>query len=150
GGRVLLPAVFLKSMAPWSAAFSQQERQALPQWNVLQWDGMAEFYPWRLFAAQSFARGRIPLWDPNVLCGTPFLANSQSAPLYPLHLLYYLPSAGGPGAATAVRMGWLAFLHLSLAGTFACLLARDLGAGSIAACLGGAAYELCGFAVAWL
>ncbi len=150
GGKVLLPAEYLKNFQPWSAAFSQAAREAVPQWNVLQWDGMAEFFPWRLFAARSFAEGRIPLWDPHVLGGTPFLANSQSAPLYPLHLLLYLPPDAGDPQTVAVRMGWLAFLHLTLAGTFAYLLARELGARPLAAAVGGVAFQLSGFAVAWL
>ena len=140
---MLLPAEYLKAFYPWGSPAAAQN---LHQWNVLQWDGMAEFYPWRLHAARSMAAGQIPLWDPYVLCGTPFLANSQSAPLYPLHALYYLPL----GLSTAVRMGWVAWLHLSLAGVFAYWLARDLGVRPVAALVGGAAYELSGFAVAWL
>lgn len=146
GGRVLLPAEYLKAFSPWSAALTPDARQTLPQWNALQWDGMAEFYPWRLHLARSFAEGLIPLWNPHILAGTPFLANSQSAPLYPLHLIYALPL----GAPVEVRMGWLALVHLSLAGAIAYLLARDLGARPAAAAVGGAAYELSGFAVAWL
>lgn len=146
GGRVFLPAVWLQGFAPWNVALSPEARQALPQWNALQWDGMAEFYPWRLFAARELQAGRIPLWNPHVLAGTPFLANSQSAPLYPFHALYALPL----GASVAVRMAWLDLVHLSLAGSFAYLLARDLKARPGAALLGGAAYELSGFAVAWL
>jgi hypothetical protein len=144
GGQVLLPAVFLPSFSPWKHAAAAVSD--LPRWNVLQWDAMAEFLPWRDYAARTMSSGLIPLWNPHVLCGTPFLANSQSAPLYPLHLIYYLPV----GADTAVRLGWLAFVHLSLAGAFAYLLARDLGARPAAAAVGGAAFELSGFAVAWL
>ncbi len=143
GHRVLLPAEYLLAFRPWGSPAAAEH---LPQWNVLQWDGLAEFYPWRLHAARSMAAGRIPLWNPYVMCGTPFLANSQSAPLYPLHLLYYLPL----GLPTAVRMGWVAWLHLSLAGGFGFLLARELEARPSAAVLAGAAYELSGFAAAWL
>jgi hypothetical protein len=146
GGRVLLPADYLKGMAPWSALVTEEALRAIPQWNVLQWDGMAEFYPWRLHAARSMASGQIPLWNPYILAGTPFLANSQSAPLYPLHAIYYLPL----GASVAVRMAWVAFLHLSLAGWFAYLLARDLRMSLAPAVVAGLAYELSGFAVAWL
>lgn len=146
GGRVLLPAEFLKGMSPWNTGLSEQARQALPQWNVLQWDGMAEFYPWREYLARSMASGHIPLWNPYVYSGTPFLANSQSAPLYPLHVFYWLPL----GLSTAARMGWLDFLHLSLAGLFTCLLAQDLGLRRGAAVVAGLAFELSGFAVAWL
>ncbi len=146
GDRVLLPAEYLAGFSPWTLTTSDAERRALPQWNVLQWDGMAEFFPWRLHAVRAFARGHVPLWNPHVLCGTPFLANSQSAPLYPLHSLLYLPF----GPETAVRLGWLAFLHLSLAGLFTYVLARDLGVRSGAALIAGTAFELSGFAVAWL
>ena len=146
GGKVLLPGDYLKAFAPWSSAISPEARQLLPQWNVLQWDGMAEFFPWRIHAARSFGQGRIPLWNPYILAGTPFLANSQSAPLYPLHAFYYLPL----GASIAARMAWVDFLHLSLAGCFTYLLSRDLRARPLAALVAGAAFELCGFAVAWL
>lgn len=146
GGRVLLPAEYLKAFSPWNAAYPPDVRQSLPQWNVLQWDGMAEFLPWRLLAARSFSQGRIPLWNPHILAGTPFLANSQSAPLYPLHALFYLPL----GATIPVRMAWVDFIHLSLAGCFMYLLARDLRVRPLVALVAGAAYELSGFAVAWL
>lgn len=146
GGQVLLPAVFQNAFYPWTQELSDAARQALPQWNPLQWDGMAEFYPWRLHAVKSFQSGYIPLWNPSALCGTPFLANSQSAPFYPLHALLYLP--GDPG--TAVRMGWLAALHLTLAGSFTFLLARHVGMGAAAAALAGSVYELSGFLVQWL
>jgi hypothetical protein len=84
-----------------------------------------------------------------VLCGTPFLANSQSAPLYPLHWLLYLPGAED-GVAVAVRMGWLAWLHLSIAGIGAYLLARDFQCRPCAARIAGTAFMLSGFCVAWL
>lgn len=145
-GKVLLPAEFLKALSPWGALFTDADRRALPQWNVLQWDAMAEFYPWRLHAAREMTAGRIPLWNPYVLCGTPFLANSQSAPLYPLHLLYYLPL----GVPVALRLAWVAFLHLSLAGVFTFMLARQWGARPVAAAVAGAAFQLSGFGVAWL
>src|SRR4051794_38393822 len=33
--------------------------------------------------------GRIPLWNPHLLCGTPFVGNPQTWPLYPSSLLLY-------------------------------------------------------------
>ncbi|MFN3649978.1 MAG: YfhO family protein [Armatimonadota bacterium] len=146
GGRVLLAADYLSGFLPWSLGLPPEAREALPQWNVLQWDGMAEFYPWRVHLAREGAAGRVPLWNPHVLSGTPFLANSQSAPLYPLHLLFYLPL----DLSVAARMAWLAWLHLSLAGLGAFLLSRDLGARPWAALVAGVAYQLSGFSVAWL
>lgn len=150
GNRVLLPAEQLAGMSPWRTAFSQAQRDELPQWNVLQWDGMAEFYPWRLHLARSLHSGHLPLWNPAVLCGTPFLANSQAAPLYPPHWLLVLAPTTEPGPGVARLLGVLAWLHLSLAGWFTFLLAGYLGARPAAAALGGLAFELSGFAVAWL
>ncbi len=145
GGQALLPAEFLSEMSPWSAGAPARPEGTTGQWNVLQWDGMAEFYPWRMHAAREMRAGRIPLWNPHILCGTPFLANSQSAPLYPLHALYYLIPQ-----TVVLLMPWVAWLHLSLAGVFAYFLARYLGARTVAAALAGIAFELSGFAVAWL
>ena len=80
-------------------------------WNPLMWDGMAEFYPWRLFAAESLRAGWIPLWNPHQFCGTPFVANSQSAVFYPLNLLFcVMPVARAFGVSV--------WLHLRLTGLF--------------------------------
>ncbi len=141
GGEVLLPARLLRHLEPWKGVTGPPE---LP-WNALLWDGMAQFYPWRLFLARSLAEGAIPLWNPYEFCGTPFLANSQSAPLYPFHWLYAL----SPNSAASL-MGWLAFLHLSLAGAFTCAWVRDLGARPAAAALAGLCFMGSGFAVTWL
>ncbi len=43
------------------------------------------FYPYRDYAAAAFREGRIPLWNPFIFVGVPFLANPQAAVLYPLH-----------------------------------------------------------------
>src|SRR5688572_249960 len=44
-GRLLLPLEYLQAFSPWSAAAEAAARERLPQWNVLQWDGLAQFYP---------------------------------------------------------------------------------------------------------
>ncbi|MBI3911858.1 MAG: hypothetical protein HY320_13125 [Armatimonadetes bacterium] len=107
---------------------------------------MAQHYPWRGFVAEWLARGVIPLWNPHQFCGSPFLANGQGAPLYPIHALFALPL----GATTAARMGWVAALHLTLAGLFTHLWVRRLGAGTAGAVVAGLAFMLSGFATAWL
>ena len=62
---------------------------SLPPWNPLRWDGIAQFYPWRNFAHDTIRSGYLPLWNPYQFCGTPFVANSQSAVFYPPNLLFY-------------------------------------------------------------
>ena len=50
------------------------------------------FYPYRDYASAALREGRIPLWNPYIFMGVPFLANPQSAVLYPLHWpLSWLP-----------------------------------------------------------
>ncbi len=48
------------------------------------------FNPRRYFAAECIRGGTVPLWNPYVGCGVPFLANLQSSIFYPLSLIYYL------------------------------------------------------------
>ncbi|MEZ4636937.1 MAG: hypothetical protein R2856_18610 [Caldilineaceae bacterium] len=55
-------------------------------------DILLYFYPYRDFAAAALREGRIPLWNPYIFSGAPFLANPQAAVLYPLHWpLSWLP-----------------------------------------------------------
>lgn len=108
------------------------------------WDGMAEFYPWRAFYASTLHSGYLPLWNPHQFCGTPFAANSQSAILYPLNLLF------------CIFPVWRAFgisvlLHLFLTGSFAYLyLRKSLTLGRSASLLGAIGWQLCHWQVAWL
>ncbi len=55
-------------------------------------DILLYFYPYRDYAAASLRAGEIPLWNPYIFSGVPFLANPQAAVLYPLHWpLSWLP-----------------------------------------------------------
>jgi hypothetical protein len=50
------------------------------------------FYPYRDFAAAAARAVRVPLWNPYLFMGAPFLANSQAGFFYPLNLaLAWLP-----------------------------------------------------------
>jgi hypothetical protein len=57
-GEAFLPADQLGHLYPWKAL-----RAAPPEtpWNVLRFDGITQFYPWRLQAARDLAAGHIPL-----------------------------------------------------------------------------------------
>ncbi len=55
-------------------------------------DILLYFYPYRDYAAAALREGQLPLWNPYIFSGVPFLANPQSAVLYPLHWpLSWLP-----------------------------------------------------------
>jgi hypothetical protein len=144
GDQALLPGAQLQGMAPWSGA--APERAANAPWNPLVWDAVAQFYPWRLFAARWIGRGTLPLWDPHQFCGTPFLANSQSALLYPVNWLIFLPL----GLSVTRAMALVAWLQLTLAGSLTFFWLRGLGAGRPGSFTAGAAFMLSGFIITWL
>lgn len=53
-------------------------------------DTVRQLYPWQELATDMLKTGAIPLWNPHNFSGSPLLANSQSAVLYPLHIVYLL------------------------------------------------------------
>ena len=46
-------------------------------------DTFLYFYPYKAYATQALLSGRLPLWNPHIFMGVPFLANSQVGLLYP-------------------------------------------------------------------
>ena len=94
---------------------------------------MHAFY--RAYHARSLAGGRLPLWNPHVELGRPFLADIETATLYPPNLLYLaVPQAWGVGLLVAA--------HLALAAVGAATFARQGGAGRLAAAAAGVAFTL--------
>jgi hypothetical protein len=99
-------------------------------------DARTQWYPWRLFGFASLLKGGVPLWNPSVLCGTPFLGNFQSALFYPPNLMFAFM-----GVAKAARASLV--LHLWLSMLFTYLLVRMFRVGRPAAIIGAAAFGLC-------
>jgi hypothetical protein len=99
-------------------------------------DGRTQWYPWRAFAADSIRHGSLPLWNPYVLCGAPFLGNFQSALFYPPDLIFAVAPIG-----VAARAGIL--FHVWLSMIFAYLLARMCGCGRAGGAVGALAFGLC-------
>lgn len=54
-------------------------------------DVLRQLYPWKTFSLDLVKRGELPLWNPYNFSGAPLLANFQSAPFYPLSVVYFLP-----------------------------------------------------------
>jgi hypothetical protein len=66
------------------------------------------FIPFRLYAAHAIANGRLPLWAPEASFGVPFLANYQSAVLYPpSFIIDVIPNPVGFGLYLALHF-WIA------------------------------------------
>ena len=70
-------------------------------------------YPMYRFAAQSLHSGELPLWNPFLYAGAPFLADNQSGLFYPPNLLLFLLN---PTPSYRAIEG-LVLLHFWLAGT---------------------------------
>ncbi|CEK12946.1 hypothetical protein CWRG_00282 [Chthonomonas calidirosea] len=139
-GDVFLPAGLLGYIAPYQTAI---HAHSLPPWNPLRWDGIAQFYPWRLFAARTVRSGLLPLWNPYQFCGAPFVANSQSAVFYPPNLLFDpLP--------TTIAFNLNALLHLTLCGWFTYLFLKQLRCSTLSSLLGGCVYAYSAWQVQWL
>ncbi len=138
-GEVFLPADLLQDVAPWR----RPGAQSVP-WNPLIWDGIAQFYPWRAFAAATERAGYLPLWNPHQFCGAPFAANSQSAIYYPPNILFAL-------MPVAHAFGVSVLLHLWATGAFLYLfLRRSMAAARGSALVGAVAWQLCTWQVSWL
>jgi hypothetical protein len=78
------------------------------------------FHPWRTLAAQMIQEGEMPLWNAYEMGGMPFLANAQSAILYPFTILFYL-------LHFTLALKVFHFFHYALLGTGFYLLGRKLG-----------------------
>src|SRR5207249_4303577 len=85
-------------------------------------DTWQQFFFWKHFGYAALARGELPLWNPYIFSGTPYIAGLQSAIFYPLHILYlFFPTAFAINLSIA--------LHCWLASVFTYFYARYLGMG---------------------
>jgi hypothetical protein len=128
----------VRHFAPWNGPTPETP------WDVLQADGVLQFYVWRDLVFESWGKGLLPLWNPYSLAGTPLLGNSQSAALYPPHILMGLLHV-----PTGLAMVLLAWLHLAWAGLGVYALVRRLGGSKLGAAVGGMLFALSPFMVAW-
>jgi hypothetical protein len=105
-------------------------------------DAFTYFEPYWAYRNAALSAGRMPLWNPYIFLGVPFLANLQAAVLYPLHW----PLAWLPAERALV---WSALLHTWLAAGFAYTFARrSFRVTRPAAWLAGLLFGLGGFALA--
>lgn len=126
-GLVLLASLFF-----WQIVFGGR---------VLYWGTpLLLFHPWRSLATETLVSWQIPLWNPYVGSGTPFVANLQSAVFYPLNALFLV-------MPVERAIGYSAALHVALAGVFTLLYLRLLKLPLFAAILGALAYMLSGYVI---
>src|SRR5450755_3020650 len=96
------------------------------------------FYGKKLLLAEALRHGQIPLWDPLMNGGQPFLASPGNAAFYPFNLIFLLLP---PLAAYNVHLV-LQFVCCAVSAYF---LARALGLSTTAAFVCGSVYTFCGY-----
>ncbi|MGI5816757.1 MAG: hypothetical protein ACOX9R_01535 [Armatimonadota bacterium] len=141
GPRALLPTELYLRFQPWRA-HAAEFPDAEPVRNPIL-DAVQQFYPWRLHASRVVRQGEVPLWNTQMLCGTPFVGNGQSAIFYPETWLHYVINP-------LKALGWATFAFYLIAGWGMYLLLRVLGVTPLAGAIGGVTFMLSGFFTGWL
>ncbi len=103
-------------------------------------DFVEQHYPMRVFVADEYRHGRLPLWDPYTFGGEPAVAMSLFAPYYPLGL-WQVIFEKLPFEALELE----AVFHLGLAGLFTFLFVRQLTGQPAAGLIAGLAFSLGGY-----
>jgi hypothetical protein len=100
-------------------------------------DLASQFIYWRAFTADQLRNGHLPLWNPYVYCGMPYMGWAQTAALYPTNWLdLILP------LARSINLG-IAF-HVFLAGLFTYMWGLRRGLHPVAAVVAGALFMFSG------
>ncbi|MEK9171204.1 MAG: hypothetical protein AAB823_00670 [Patescibacteria group bacterium] len=136
-GRIPAPLDFLVDFySPWEQYYN------LPVKNASLSDVVSQIIPWKLFNAQELKAGRIPIWNPYNLGGTPQLGNWQSGVFYPTTLLFLIFPA---------QVAWSLHVLLQplLAGLFMLLFLRSLSLSQIPSLLGALVFAYGGFMTSW-
>jgi O-antigen/teichoic acid export membrane protein len=137
GSKTLLPADNLYQWQPYQS-FAAEQGVPLPPHNELLSDLVLENLVWKQFVRQSIQAREVPLWNPNLFAGVPFLAAGQHSALYPLSAVFYvLPLPRAYGVFTV--------LQLWLAGAFMYVFGRVLRLGRFPALIAGITYQLGAF-----
>lgn len=134
------PAADLAAVAPWQG---EEAGLAGLSGNPVLRDVTFQIQPWLVFLKQELLAGRWPGWNPYSFAGAPFAANGQSAPLFPLHLLFALL----PLPIGFVVLPWL---RIVLAGCGAWIFAREIGLSRPAALWATVGFPLSGMLVSFL
>ena len=135
-GRTLLPYDNLYAFEPWRSL-----QPGLVPHNLLLSDLVLENAVWKEHIRRTLADGQLPLWNPQIFTGLPFLAAGQASTFYPLNVLFYV-------LPLDVAYGWFTALQISLAGMGLYAWARTLRLRPWAALGGGVVYMFSGFLIA--
>lgn len=138
-GRTLSSSDYLWTAAPWHAIAPSDVRRGGANYEL--GDTVAQFQPFLRYTRASLPQ--VPLWNPYVMGGRPFLADAQSAVFSPFNIpAYILPFWFSLGVVAALKLFAAAF------GSF--LLGRALGMRFGGAMLAGIVFAFGTFFIVWL
>lgn len=104
-------------------------------------DTISQFSPYRTFVYETWKKyGQLPLWNPRILMGHPFLGNPLPAMFYPQNLLnlIFIPDT---------LFGYLLLFDIFMAGLFTYLFMRILKTSRFAAFVAGCVFMFSGIFV---
>ena len=138
-GMVPFPAQMVTGFPPWETVPGKMDFIS----NGANYGDIATlFYPWRHFQSAFWREGELPLWNPHILSGSPFLGNTESALFYPPNVIFYfLP----------IPLAWTLklLLNIVIAGTATALFVRTIGGNKWGAISAGIVFALTGNMTTW-
>lgn len=128
---------------PYRDLYAVEYPNGIPYKNFLITDPVRQQYPWRQFGIDELKHGRLPIWNPYEMGGTPHIGNLQSAVFYPLNILFFI---------VPFHYGWtlLVILQPLLSAIFMYLYLRSLKLAPEASFFGSLLYAFSGFSISWL
>lgn len=128
---------------PYRDAYAKDFPRGIPFKNFLITDPVRQQIPWRMLSLDLLKKFSLPLWNPYSMAGYPLMANVQSAPFYPLNIIFLLFN---------FKTAWslLVFTQLLLSGVFTYYYLKNIGVSLYGRLLSSLAFSFSGFSIAWL
>ncbi len=98
------------------------------------------FMPMKHFLAEFWRQGELPLWNPELFCGAPFLSDIQTGVFYPLSIVFYL-------VPMPYALNMFIITHYIIAACLVYALTRHWNCSIPAACLAALCFTLGGYLV---
>jgi len=114
-GKVMIAADVLREWYPWRAFYPD----FMPAHNSILGDSILYYYPLSKFMAGVLRSKSLPLWNPYLLCGTPFLAANDPLVLNPLNLFYLF-------ICPEEAFGYANMIKVFLAGLFMYIFLKEI------------------------
>lgn len=144
-GLVPIPAdIITGTYLPWFDLRFAGFPAGIPVKNNILSDVVSIMYPWRKLAVDLLKSGQLPLWNQYILSGNFLLANFQSAPLYPLNIVYWLFSDFSYAWSIQIIVQPL------LAAIFMYIFLKNNKLSNTASFFGGIVWGFSGFFMVWL